>query len=253
LNIAWDPLVPPPPTGVTPEAIEDPNYVIPLIVGDLKDDMDKKGVASKVVDCVYSKELKSKASREPDFKQFLSYVALERVEEKHELRLSRQLATPNIASKGKLEPRSVIVPVYGPQARLHSAAVRPILTEDTSPTTSTTVPKKPLIEEVGSTAPAPSSTKTNGIASESKSRTPAWSLTTLKNDEIRLDLEMPDLTRELAAQATLDVEARRVILSAGSPPLYEFDQTFPDVKRDFRVDSARAEWNVASKKLSIFL
>jgi hypothetical protein len=72
LNIAWDTLVPPPPTGVTPEAIEDPNYVIPLIVGDLKTDVDKKGVVCKVVDCVYSKELKSKALREPDFKQFLS-------------------------------------------------------------------------------------------------------------------------------------------------------------------------------------
>jgi len=93
----------------------------------------------------------------------------------------------------------------------------------------------------------------DGRASESKSRSPVWSLTTLKDGEMRLDLEMPELTRELAAQATLDVEPRRVILSAGSPPLYEFDQSFPDVRRDFHVDGARAEWNVASKKLNIFL
>lgn len=72
LNIAWDALVPPPPTGTTPEAIAEPDYLIPLVVGDLKSDKDKKGADSLVVDCVYSKELKSKSIRETDFKAFLT-------------------------------------------------------------------------------------------------------------------------------------------------------------------------------------
>lgn len=185
--------------------------------------------------------------REPDFRQFLSLVALEHVEEKYDLRLSRALATPNIASKGKLESRSVVVPVYG-NPQIKAASVTPKLAETSSPVTAP--PRsKPLIEEIGGVSPSTA----NGVESEPTPKTPIWSLTTLGNNEIRLDLEMPDLTRELAEQGSLDVEARRIIFSAGSPAIYEFDKTFPSTKRDFRVDQARAEWNVTAKKLSIFL
>jgi len=208
----------------------------------------KKGVECKVVDCVYSKELKSKALREPDFKQFLSAVALERVEERHDLQLSRAIATPNIASKGKLESRSVVVPVYGipqPQAR----SVPQVQPNGVPQTVTPSAGSKPLIEEIGGS----SSSQRNAPSSTPSSKTPVCSITTLQTGQIRVDLEMPDLTRELAQQAALDVEPRRIIFSVGTPPIYEFDQRFPSSTRDFHVDSAKAEWNTNTKKLSIIL
>lgn len=42
---------------------------------------------------------------------FHSELALQRVEVQHNLSLSRQIGTPNIASKGKLAPRTALVPL----------------------------------------------------------------------------------------------------------------------------------------------
>lgn len=42
---------------------------------------------------------------------FIPELALQRIEAQHNLTLSRQLGTPNIASKGKLSPRTALVPL----------------------------------------------------------------------------------------------------------------------------------------------
>lgn len=57
----------------------------------------------------------------------------------------------------------------------------------------------------------------------------------------------------MVEQAALDVEPRRIIFKAGSPPVYLLDQEFQSASRDFRVESAKAEWNVSTKRLSIML
>jgi hypothetical protein len=110
------------------------------------------------------------------------------VEERHDLRLSRAIATPNIASKGKLESRSVVVPVYGipqPQAR----SVHQVQPNGVSQTVTPSVGSKPLIEEIGGS----SSSQRDVPSSTPSSKTPVWSITTLQNGQIRVDLEMPDL------------------------------------------------------------
>jgi len=170
------------------------------------------------------------------------------VEERHDLRLSRAIATPNIASKGKLESRSVVVPVYG--VTRHQARDVPQVQPNGVPqTAASSAGSKPLIEEIGGS----SSSQSEAPSPRPSSKTPAWSITTLKTGQIRIDLEMSDLTRELAQQAALDVEPRRIIFSVGTPPIYELDQRFPSSTRDFQVDSAKAEWNINTKKLSIIL
>jgi len=214
--------------------------VVPLVSSDLRDDTDKKGVPSKVVDCVYSNELKSKSTRETDFKQFLCYIALQHVEEKHSLKLSRAIAFPNIASKGKLEIRTVLVPVYGTD---NAKALPNLDRKDDS------APKVPLIEEIGITTDPPQPRINEEIIPEK----PTWSLTKLKNGDFRIELEVPELPRHIIEQAALEVESRRIIFSVGDPPVCALDESFPQISRDFKVDSAKAEWNIQMRRLSILL
>ena len=119
-----------------------------------------------VFDCIYNTTVKSRTLRDPEFKIFLvgqfhqlfrtryclinyaTELALQRIEAQTSLALSRNIGTPNIASKGKLLPRTVQIP----------AAMLPALTGAPSASqTPTQLPSKPLIQEVSST--------TNGAAS----------------------------------------------------------------------------------------
>ena len=59
--------------------------------------------------------------------------------------------------------------------------------------------------------------------------------------------------REAAASAQLDIEPRRIILKTEGSKLYELDESFPQAYRDFRVDTAKAEWHVANDRLLIIL
>ncbi|KAG6898028.1 hypothetical protein C0992_007024 [Termitomyces sp. T32_za158] len=88
VNIAWDKHVPPPPAASE-------QLIARAIHGD--DDPDP--------DAWYSRTL-----TDPEFKLFIIELALQRIEAQSSLVLSRHIATPNIASKGKLLPRTVTIP-----------------------------------------------------------------------------------------------------------------------------------------------
>ncbi|KAG2152807.1 pre-RNA processing PIH1/Nop17-domain-containing protein [Suillus clintonianus] len=260
LNIAWDANVPPPPTeteDVIQKAMrgEDVGWFVPVIVSDLRHDKDKVGRPALVVDCVFNTSIKSRTMKEPDFKAFIIELALQRVESQTSLLLSRQIGTPNIASKGKPVSRQVLVPelLFPPHHK-----------PDT----------KSLVQELASTPTV------KGIS------TPTWSWS---NDDrkIRIIVNVPNLvsliprhtiyfpcfhgdtsilvpvfipiiqTHAHITTSTLDVEPRRVILHV--PSLYDLDinfdlsPTYPlgptDLKRfrDLDVDGAKAEWIVAEK------
>ena len=111
-------------------------------------------------------------------------VALEHVEEKCNIKLSRSLAFPNISSKGKLESRSVLVPVYENESNATISNV----TNGISKKFDTNIPSMiPLIEEIGSGSPLAKSTP------EKKPEKPKWSLSKLKDNIMRIELEMPTL------------------------------------------------------------
>ncbi|KAJ3553047.1 hypothetical protein NM688_g3826 [Phlebia brevispora] len=167
INIAWDANVPPPPEG-NEEAIQnamrgeeeldentEKGWFVPVIVSEPRSDADKAGKLSVVFDCVYNASLKSRCLRDHAFRAFLVELGLQRIEAQHSLLLSRQLGTPNIASKGKLQPRSALVPL--------------ILYPETHPLRAENKAKR-LIEEI---EPLPSSSQREGKVPVSQESTPS--------------------------------------------------------------------------------
>ncbi|KAI0651258.1 pre-RNA processing PIH1/Nop17-domain-containing protein [Trametes meyenii] len=221
VNIAWDKNVPAPPER-SEEAIEravagdvsldtsDPeDWFVPVIVSEPKRDKDKAGKPSIVFDCIFNATLKSRALRSAEFKTFLIELSFQRIETQWGIQLARQIGTPNIASKGKLAPRSVVVP----SALLSPARV------DLPPTGA-----KPLIEEVsGTVATAPKGilkgASSNGAGDGGEEETPlvpslSWSKT--EDGRLRIVLSAPRITRAAIPSTTLDLEPRRLIFAAPS-------------------------------------
>ncbi|KAG2361373.1 pre-RNA processing PIH1/Nop17-domain-containing protein [Suillus spraguei] len=258
INIAWDTNVPPPPPDAEnaiqkamhgQESKSNSGCFIPAVVSDLRDDKDKAGKPALVVDCVFNTSIKSRTLKEADFKAFIIELALQRVESHTSLLLSRQIGTPNIASKGKPVSRQVRVPglLFPPGHQYHKS--------DT---------KTPLIQELASPVATASTPTVKGIL---KSVVPTWSWTLTKDQrKIRFMINVPNLTHAHISNSTLDVEPRRVILHV--PSLYDLDINL-DVEqdtesvashgrlgegvtgfkrfKDLDVDGAKAEWQVAEK------
>ncbi|KAI0744676.1 pre-RNA processing PIH1/Nop17-domain-containing protein [Earliella scabrosa] len=292
VNIAWDTNVPPPPDG-SDEAIEramsdnaelDPHkavqWFVPVIVFDPRLDTDKAGKPSAVFDCVFNSSLKSRSLRSPEFKTYLIELAFQRIEAQYGLLLSRQIGTPNIASKGKLKPRSVLVPTS-----LH----KPAHSESTSPAAQS---RKPLIEELPANTKAPAPPK--GILKKNQpstaptspssappspspsARVPELSWSRTDDGRLRIALSVPHLTRDGIASTTLDLEPRRLIFTSPLSYCLDLDLSRPDTEiqkslsaragseksvqhaltlkreREFDVDGARAEWRIAEGQLVIY-
>ncbi|KAH9922346.1 pre-RNA processing PIH1/Nop17-domain-containing protein [Epithele typhae] len=122
VNVGWDANVPGP-TEETVDGIERAvssnaaispasaaSWFVPLVISDPRPDTDKAGKPSVVLDAIFNSSLKSRALRSPELKTYLIELAFEQIEAQHGLLLSRQIGTPNIASKGKLWPRAALVP-----------------------------------------------------------------------------------------------------------------------------------------------
>ncbi|KAG1801014.1 pre-RNA processing PIH1/Nop17-domain-containing protein [Suillus plorans] len=267
VNIAWDTNVPPPPPGsedTIQKVIRGQHYnesnsdgwFIPVLVSDPRDDKDKAGKPALVVDCVLNPSVKPRTLKEAHFKAFIIELALQRVESHTTLALSRQISTPNIASKGKPVSRQVLVPrnLFPPGHPHHKSDA-----------------KTTLIQELASPTVIAPASKVEWIL---KSATPTWTWTPTKDHrKIRFIINVPNLTRAQISNSTLDVEPRRVILHV--PSLYDLDinlDVAPDTEpttatygrlgegatvtelkrfRDLDVDGAKAEWRVAEKVIVI--
>ncbi|KAJ7222467.1 pre-RNA processing PIH1/Nop17-domain-containing protein [Mycena pura] len=276
VNIAWDKSVPPPPEG-NEEAIQramrgeddtdHPNpdaWFVPVVVSEAKQDTDKAGNPSLVFDCIYNSTIRARTLRDPLFKTFIQELALQRIEAQSSLVLSRRISIPNIASKGKLLPRTVLIP-----SSLGLA------------------PKKPLIEEIDATA-GPTTVSvdnvkpdvpTKGIlksptpgAPPSTASRPTWSWSKAESDgAIEITIALPYLTHALVPQTILDLESRRLVLSVPSRPPLDINFGVSDAEivatahgtadadtalklkreRALDVDNARAEWRVAEGVLVV--
>ncbi|KAI0776787.1 pre-RNA processing PIH1/Nop17-domain-containing protein [Trametes elegans] len=243
VNVAWDNHLPPPPDrseaaierALTGNVTDPEDYFVPLVVSEPRQDKDKAGKPSVVFDCIFSSSLKSRTLRSPEFKTFLIELALQRIESHWGVQLSRQIGTPNIASKGKLAPRSVLVPTAlleppsGP-AGVQSAGATTTTDAAASAVAAAATPSaggKPLIEEVSAataspgTPPAPpkSILKTAIAPSSSQPqqsrgpRVPGLSWSKTEDGRLRIVFSVPSLTRASVRAATLDVEPRRVLFS----------------------------------------
>ncbi|KAJ7216196.1 pre-RNA processing PIH1/Nop17-domain-containing protein [Mycena haematopus] len=264
VNIAWDSQVPSPPEG-NEEAIqramhgedEDLNpdaWFVPVVVSEPRQDTDKSGNPSLVFDCIYHTSIKSRTLRDPAFKIFIQELALQRIEAQTSLVLSRQISTPNIASKGKLLPRTVLIPSVIPTA----PNKRPLI-EELTPSAAVAVNNKPDPVKGILKPNAPPSTATR----------PTWSWSKNANGSIEITIAMPFLTRALVADTTLELEPRRLIIAVpGHPPL-DINVGVSDAEiaatsgtalnggltlkreRELDVDTATAEWRVSTGVLVV--
>ena len=156
------------------------------------------GQSAIVFDCVLNPSIKSRALKDPDFKSFiigihlalrisfpsspltLLELALQRIEAQTTLVLSRQIATPNIASKGKPQSRRALVSgaLYPPGHPNHQAPPQLIQEIAVRPTS---VPDKAQPKGI---LKALSSTPI------SETRIPAWSWTQ-QGSRIRIVFDVP--------------------------------------------------------------
>ncbi|KAG6902941.1 hypothetical protein C0995_009333 [Termitomyces sp. Mi166 len=303
VNIAWDPNVPRPPPGnedlirraIQGQDVDERNpdaWYVPVVVSNGRHDKDKAGKPSLVFDCVYNTSVKSRTLTDPEFKLFIvgtlsvstsgpythktpsSELALQRIEAQTSLVLSRQIGTPNIASKGKLLARTVNIPSsLLTEGSSHSASPAPS-------------PSQPLIQEV----PPLVTNKPKGILKsasspsttdlKTRSSPPTWSWSK-DGTKIQIRISVPNLSRALIEQATLDVEPRRFILTIPDYPVLDVNLDLSDAEivataasrtsaslheknesepnnaltlkrqRPLDVDGATSEWRVVNNMLVI--
>ncbi|KAL0952349.1 hypothetical protein HGRIS_006629 [Hohenbuehelia grisea] len=256
VNIAWDKNVPAAPEGseeairkaMEGDDIDETNpdgWYVPVVVAQGRLDKDKAGQPSLVYDCVYNPSVKSRTLRDPDFKIFLIELALQRIEAQSLVSLSRQIKTPNIAAKGKLEKRTVLIPSVLYESRKGDAPnpdpnpAASVVSLNTS-THNKTSGRKPLIEEVSAssskpppipksilkkpTQDAPDVSSLSLEPSTSGPVAPVWTWSKEPSpamDKIKIVVQVPGVTPSHISSSTLDVEAQRFILSI--PPLFELD------------------------------
>ncbi|KAG9015633.1 hypothetical protein FRB90_004671 [Tulasnella sp. 427] len=248
LNICWDPQVPPPPERDDDEIrkammgadLDSGIYFIPVIISDGKMTTDKAGKPSLVFDCVFNMKLRSRATKDYDFRTFLTEIALERVEDRSGLTLSREIATPNIPSKGTLLPRTVSIPTALPAPK---PLIQEIPSSEAPLTPVNTAPKgilKPSAPKVVS-ATAGSTAKTR--------EQPKWSAE-IDNTGIVIVIITPKLSKSLfgapQTSPTLDIEPHRVIFIA--PNGYELDLRLNAVTGKLVAVKGRLEEDVAIGK-----
>ncbi|KAI9571860.1 pre-RNA processing PIH1/Nop17-domain-containing protein [Boletus coccyginus] len=268
VNIAWDPSVPPPPPasdnaihramrGLDIDQSNSEAWFVPIVLSDARQDSDKAGQLAIVFDCVLNPSIKSRSLKDPGFKSFIIELAFQRIEAQTTLVLSRQIGTPNIASKGNPPSRRALVSaaLYPPGHRNHQAP-QTLVQEITDRPTS--VPDK---------APPKGILKRSAMHT-SETRVPVWFWTKL-GSSLRIVFDVPGVTHAAIRESTLDVEPRRILLHI--PAMYDLDLNLnaPDSElstvfggngtvdealrlkrmRNLDVDNARAEWSVADKAI----
>ncbi|KAJ4481072.1 pre-RNA processing PIH1/Nop17-domain-containing protein [Lentinula aciculospora] len=254
VNVAWDANVPPPPDGnedaiqraMNGDELDKGNlddWFVPVIVSEGRFDTDKAGKPSLVFDCVYHNSVKSRTLRDPEFKVFIIELSIQRIEAQTQLTLSRQIGTPNIAVKGKLQPRTVSIPSFlaRPEAKAADAhnldtksgsmrkpLIEEIIAQDSSDTTSQAgvdvrKPKSILKIPLSGPAPmAPDRTKT-GLPL-------TWSWHTADDDRLHVQIEVPLVEKTIISRSTLDIEPRRLIFSIPDHPVLDLNLSLSDAE-----------------------
>ncbi|KAF5357536.1 hypothetical protein D9757_013070 [Collybiopsis confluens] len=181
-----------------------------------------------VFDCIFNTtSVKSRVLRDPEFKLFIIELSLQRIEEQTQLVLSRQIGTPNIAAKGKLQPRTVsIPPILAP--KISEPAEFDESKNHVGPT------KKPLIQEIVTQDHPNSLTKTpKGIlksSSKEATQVPAWSWSRIENGLLQIEIRVPALEKSVISLCSLDIEPRRLILTIPNHPLLDLNLSLSDAE-----------------------
>ncbi|KAJ3993743.1 pre-RNA processing PIH1/Nop17-domain-containing protein [Lentinula boryana] len=245
VNVAWDANVPPPPDG-NEEAIQRAmngdeldkgnldDWFVPVIVSEGKFDTDKGGKPSLVFDCVYHNSVKSRTLRDPGFKIFIIELSLQRIEAQTQITLSRQIGTPNIAAKGKLQPRTVSIPsVLARPDPIRKPLIEEITTQESSDSASTIsldVQKpKSILKNTSN-----KSTQMNAVTSAAKYAkigvTLTWSWCRTGDDSLQIQIEVPSVEKATISRSNLDIEPRRLIFSIPDYPILDLNLSLSDAE-----------------------
>lgn len=100
MNMVSHEMVDPPEEKHMPDT-DQPAVRIPLSLGEIREDFDKKGDPCQVVDVIWNPKAVKKATKEPLYKQGLVELAFEYVKQKYEKTLDLQYSVPRMKYKGK--------------------------------------------------------------------------------------------------------------------------------------------------------
>ncbi|KAF9513500.1 hypothetical protein BS47DRAFT_1344148 [Hydnum rufescens UP504] len=202
-------------------------YFVPVIVSDGREVTDKAGKSSLVFDTIFNPSIRARITSDADFKTFITARR-----EKSGLVLGREIATPNIKSKGALESRSVLIPAYwSPETASTSPSSTPLVQEISTRTSN-------VLASIPPPSSAQASSSATGIAlktSTSSAKPPAAPSNTKQTPLVptwaieienkgpgsrvaRITVQLPLMKRPDHANTTLDIERNRLILSC--PPSY---------------------------------
>jgi len=130
-------------------------------------------------------------------------LALQRIEAQTQLVLSRNIAIPNISSKGKLQPRTVSIPAFLAHQKISGSG-------SATTSASSESQNRPLIEEVGPSVPLSGTGSSAGVSQPKgilKNANPpdtppgerenlAWSWSQDK-DRLHIKISVPNLVRSI--------------------------------------------------------
>ncbi|GAW01721.1 Protein interacting with Hsp90 1 [Lentinula edodes] len=282
VNVAWDANVPPPPDGnedaiqraMNGDELDKGNlddWFVPVIVSEGRFDTDKAGKPSLVFDCVFHNSIKSRTLRDPEFKVFIIELSVQRIEAQTQLVLSRQIGTPNIAAKGKLQPRTVSIPSLLARAEAKAAETRNL--ESKSRTLLTLYPNNPA--------------QTAAHRDIGAKIDVTWSWYRTDDDRLQIQIEVPPVEKTVISRSNLDIEPRRLIFSIPDYSVLDLNLSLSDAElvayfrqsstgitnsanssenkedstinkllslkrqRPFNVEVATAEWFIADNRLLI--
>ncbi|KAI8818247.1 pre-RNA processing PIH1/Nop17-domain-containing protein [Fimicolochytrium jonesii] len=201
INICHSPNIPAPPPATKEEIVKALNaednaaYKVPLSLSSPRPDRDKSGKTCLVFDACVNTDPLDKAAEDGDFKLFLIELALEWVEEKYKLQLSREFTLPKMASKGRLSKhiirrakRPIIAEVDRPNGS--KSAAKSTAPTQLKPTAMKTLhlprPKYDIVRE------PPTSTPEFLIVEIQLPGVPTMKTTTLDIEQSRLLLHIPN-------------------------------------------------------------
>ncbi|QRW13961.1 pre-RNA processing PIH1/Nop17 [Ceratobasidium sp. AG-Ba] len=190
-----------------------------------RDGTDKAGQPCIIFDAIFNPDLCAKAAKDAELRRTIIEISLVRIEQATGFKLGRTIATPNIKSKGPIPPRTARIPAFW--------ASRPSLVQEVNgPVTpmwswSPTRDGCRIVIKVPDLPPRstpvvvqlPGSAPTNPKLQMRRLPHPTRLLP--QNEPSNPSHFAYPSTRALHETSTLDLEARRLIFSAG--PRYQLD------------------------------
>ncbi|KAG0310377.1 hypothetical protein BGZ97_012601 [Linnemannia gamsii] len=260
INICSSDLMPPPSKATETEirraiqAEEGVTYQVPFQVSPPREYRDSVAKAYLVVDACIHTEPYKRTEKDFDYKLYIMELAMEWVEEKCRVELSRNFELPNIKSKDELKKRSIILPK--PPAIQEMGDISGT-NQLTPPTRSTTLPSKiqevstpkPVKKEVNGTV-VPTAGKDDIALRNRQLPCPKGTLGIIVEVDLPNHTSMEGVTLDVVLPDKLIIHSKSQGDSVDQGKEYHAEIDMPNEPLD--LDNIRAEFNKAKHTLRIY-